>query len=223
MKKKRHSKDLINSVKLRRQQGSTIEELMVLFHLPKTTVWHHIRGVELSEEISKALRSRKGGSHKRREKAILRAQEVAKELLCSENRELVIAVTMLYWAEGHKNAFIFTNTDVTMLRLYLRFLYKVFEISKKEVYVMVRTSDPISPSESIAFWSKKLDLPEYLISNNHNNIQNKTKTKFGICRVMVAKSSFYHKVMTSLIWHVQEDLLAPVVQRIELRTPNAGI
>ncbi|HMO83116.1 MAG TPA: hypothetical protein PKA42_03020 [Candidatus Paceibacterota bacterium] len=114
---------------------------------------------------------------------------------------------MLYWAEGHKKSFVFTNTDCRMLGLYIQFLDIVLGISKKDFRILIRTSDPITPSKALRYWSKELNLPSSAFKINHDNIQNRTKTDFGICRIMVLKSSYYHKIMLSLIKQVQNTFL----------------
>ena len=219
----RHPKALINALKIDRQNGLSIHELMSKYGLSKTTVWHHIHTVKLSKELQLILKKRQGGSHNKYLLEVDRSNLIANKLLLGKNRELVIAATMLYWAEGHKKAFVFTNTDLKMLLLFQRFLYEVLEISPQSISVLIRTSDPIIPKVAQNYWAKVLLLPLKNLTIGHDNVQNKTRTKYGICRVMVAKSSFYLKVVLSLIELIQNEQLAPVVQRIELRTPNARI
>ena len=219
----RHSKVLIHNLKIDREKGLSIHELMNKYNLPKTTVWHHIHAIKLTKELEQTLRKRQGGSHNKYLVSIEKSVTVARELLEGKDREFIVAVSMLYWAEGHKKAFVFTNTDVKMLLLYQRFLYTILNIPPNNVSVLVRTSDPIIPYNAKKYWSKELALPLKSLTISHDNKQNKTRTTYGICRVMVAKSSFYLKVVKSLIELIQTEQLAPVVQRIELRTPNARI
>ena len=110
-----------------------------------------------------------------------------------------------------------------MLLIFRKFLIDVLEISISSISVLIRTSDPIVPNNAQKYWSNALLLPTKNLTVNHDNVQNRTKTKYGICRVMVAKSSFYLKVMHSLIELIQNEQFALVVQRTELRTPNARI
>ena len=203
----RHPKILIDSLKTDRQNGLSIHELMSKYSLSKTTVWHHIHTVKLSEEQQQILKKRQGGSHNKYVLEVERSKLIAKELLFGKNRELVIATTMLYWAEGHKKAFVFTNTDLKMLLLHQRFLYDVLKISPNAISILIRTSDPIIPKIAHQYWSKALSLPLKNLTISHDNVQNKTRTKYGICRVMVAKSSFYLKVVLSLIELIQDEQL----------------
>ena len=138
---------------------------------------------------------------------ILDAERIAATFLSGEDRELVMSVSMLYWAEGHKKSFVFTNTDDQMLKLYVQFLNKILGVKREDYRVLIRTSDPIVPDSALLHWSKTLNLPSSAFKINHDNIQNRTKTKFGICRIMVVKSNYYHKIMLSLIKQTQSILL----------------
>lgn len=195
----RLSEEDIKALKSERRKGATVTVLMDKFLLPKTTVWHHVKDVVLSKSAAKFIGLNRGGSKKRKELAFEKAERVAYVLLKSNQRELIIAVSMLYWAEGHKKDFVFTNSDPKMVSLYLRFLREILKISIKDINILIRISDPIIPSVTLKYWSKELCLPLSCFKINHNNIQNRTKTKFGISRVLVRKSGFYLKIMQKLI------------------------
>lgn len=207
MKKQRYSLETIESLKKDRYSGLSIPELVVKYKIPKTSIWHHVHGIILPPDKKADILTRQGGSHKRRLEREQNADDFARQLINSKQRELVIAVTMLYWAEGHKRTFVFTNTDSQMLRLYLKFLTTVLGIEKKSLIILLRTSDPIKPKNAIEYWSRTLKLPSSVFRVNHDNIQNRTKTEFGICRIMVSKSGDYHKVIQSLMRQIQTNFL----------------
>ncbi len=207
MLKKRLSPSVIEVIKNDRLLGLSIPQLVEKYSIPKTTIWHHVHDVELPEDIRREILSKQGGSLKRKLNRILEAEIKASTLLRGKDRELVVAVSMLYWAEGHKKSFVFTNTDDLMLRLYIKFLFEVLVVSKEDCRILIRTADPITPDAAINYWSNALDLPKSTFKVNHDNIQNRTKTQFGICRIMVVKSNYYHKIMLSLVKQVQSSLL----------------
>lgn len=222
MIKKRHPSSVIKSIRADRLLGLSIPQLVEKYSIAKTTIWHHVHDIVLPENIRRKILARQGGSNKRKLERIRDAEIEASKLLCGKNRELVVAVTMLYWAEGHKKSFIFTNTDVVMLKLYLKFIKEVLDIDQSACRILIRISDPITPASAIRYWSHALGLPSSVFKVNHDNIQNRTQTEFGICRIMVIKSNYYHKLILSLITQIQLNF-APVVQRIELLTPNEAI
>lgn len=185
----------------------SISQLMKKYDMPKTSVWHHIHRVQLSKKNKKAIASGQGGSRDRRIAREKEAEKLAHTILCSEHRELAIMAAMLYWGEGHKKTLIFTNTDKKMLKLYLLFLRKVLGVHSDQISILVRSSDPINPKSVLLYWSRELQVPLGNFKNNHDNIQNKTKTEYGICRIMVSKSNYYHKVIVSLINQITNRLL----------------
>ncbi len=191
-----------------RREGATVPELINIFILPKTTIWYHIKDVVLATDIQLKINSQKGGSALRRIKKETRAKEMADSLLVSNSRELIIAVAMLYWAEGHKKDFIFTNTDPEMLKLYLLFLEKVCAIKRYDITVLVRIPDRIDPMKTRDYWMDTLGLQSSNIKLNQSSTHNKTKTKHGICRIMVKKSSFYLKLIHAIIQKLQEQIIS---------------
>ncbi len=203
----RYSNKEIETLMLLRKNGKTITELVELTGIPKTTVWHHVHALVLDDKIMATLRARRGGSRVRKTKDLNKAEQVAFEIRHGENSVLSKLIAMLYWAEGHKKEFVFTNTDPDMLRIYICFLHTVLNIDYRDITVLVRTSDPISPEKALSYWAKTLHLSKTAIRNNHNNTQNKTKTTYGICRIMVKKSSFYHKVIMSLVSQIKDETL----------------
>lgn len=113
----RISKKVIEDLHHDRHVGATVTELMAIYTLPKTTIWHHIKNEVLDPEIQLKIKKRKGGSTLRKAKKVLQAEALANTLLVSTSCELIISAAMLYWAEGHKKEFTFTNTDPKMLKL----------------------------------------------------------------------------------------------------------
>ncbi len=207
LRKTRHSKATIEAIKSDRVLGLSIIEIASKYNLPKTTVWHHIHNVMLSDAHKLALQSRKGSSAKRAHEQQREAEAYAKLLMAGSQKTLIHAVAMLYWAEGHKKALVFTNTDKKMLTLYITFLLEVFQVSHDRISVLVRTSDPIKPKVAVNHWATQLHLAPVAFKSNHDNIQNRTKTTYGICRIEVKKSAYLHKVMMSLVSLVQDSLL----------------
>jgi len=205
--KTRYNKKLIKLVQKDRRLGLSILDLVKKYNIPKTTIWYHIKDVKLTPEVKNKILSNQGGSKKKKIEEEKRAEQNARQLLVSLNRELIVAAAMLYWAEGHKKSFVFTNSDSKMLILYIKFLKNVLLVKNNDISVLVRISDPITEEKVMSFWPKILRLPHSVFSINYDNIQNKTKTDFGICRVMVKKSSYYHKIMKSIIDLLQREFL----------------
>ena len=133
-----HSDDKIKKLKELRQKGYSINELVREFSIPKTTIWHHIQNVVVDPQYVPLLRSKIGGSRIRKEKRLKVAEGLAKKMLNSPDREYLIILSMLYWAEGCKGAFNFVNSDGRMVDLFVKILVEIFDIEKERIIPTVR-------------------------------------------------------------------------------------
>jgi hypothetical protein len=70
---------------------------------------------------------------------------------------------MLYWAEGAKcrNVVVFVNSDVDMLRLFLRFLRRSYGVSDADVALSVNchVTNGLGPAQITDWWLERLGLP----------------------------------------------------------------
>lgn len=72
---------------------------------------------------------------------------------------------MLYWAEGgkSKNRLDFTNSDIYMLKLFLKFLRECYFVKDEEIsiYLNFYINDNKTKEKEIKdYWLKQLKLPE---------------------------------------------------------------
>ena len=197
----RHSVETIRNIKVLRKKGMSMSEIMLETGLSKTTIWHHIRDVKLDSATLQKIRRKQGGSKERMERSFAKAQIEAKAILAGKKsfKELSYLVSMLYWAEGSKRELVFTNTDISMINMYVLFITKVLKIKTSDIYMLIRISDPINPDEALKFWVKGTGITRSNIKTNHNNVQNKTKTTYGICRVYTRKGGYSLKVIQCMI------------------------
>jgi hypothetical protein len=187
-------------IKVDRGSGMSITDLVKKYKRGKTTIWHHIQGVELSPEKEEILRSRKGMSKKRSRDEWLSAEEEAKKILkdSSSRKSWYTFFTALYWAEGTKSSFVFTNTDPEMIRIILIFLKDYLNISNERIDVMIRTSVPMKPDECQKYWAGVTRFPLGQIRINHNDQHNKSKTTYGMCRITVRRGAYSLKLFYCL-------------------------
>lgn len=197
-----HPASLKIKVRNFRRKGHSIGDIVSKFSIPKTTAWHYIRGITLTEKQHQLLRSKQGGSKLRSEREWMRAREEAKSIFQSvdETKILPAVLASLYWSEGTKDGgFIFTNTDPRMIQAILSVLRKLFRITSSRVRLLVRTCTPMNPKECLYYWHRVTNIPLSNIKINHDDTQNKSKTQFGICRLTVKKSGYILKVTDCLI------------------------
>jgi hypothetical protein len=201
-----HSIKKIEEIKELRKQGFSINELVERFSIPKTTIWHHIHNISLSKEQSALLRSRQGGGAIHKEKRWELSREYAKELLKSSDREMVIILVMLYWAEGSKGSCNFVNSDGRMIQVYLKILRNVLDISEERIKPTMRIFSGMNEKECLDYWSKITKIPKKHFSIRFNDGGTRGKTRYGLCRITVKKGSNTLKLMHSLIDKIFEEI-----------------
>lgn len=202
----RLTKSKKESLRLDRKNGLTIYELMDKYNLPKTTVWNNMHDVKLSKNTIKDIRSRQGGSVIKMKKELARADAHATELLSGLNSKNIETVLLslfigLYWAEGTKGAFVFTNTDEHMIRVFMRYMYEYLHITQDDIDVWVRMHSDLSAREEEIrkHWAKVVGVSIQNVRVNYDDRHNKCRTEYGICRIRLKKGGYHLKLVHSLI------------------------
>lgn len=190
--------------------GLTIDALSKKYALPRTTVWHYVHDVILPEKLKRELRSRRGGSQKRSlaqwSEAKERAEAILSELDVPSAWPILFAA--LYWAEGTKRTgFVFTNTDADMIRVVVRILRTHLDIQNEDLQILVRTCEPMKPNVCKKYWANVIGVSTALIHINHNDLHNKSKTQFGMCRITLRKGSSVLKLTHCLIREMTAKIL----------------
>ena len=199
---RRHGPDILESVKKDRAAGLSISALVQKYSLAKTTIWYHVRNVEMPDEARKLIRSYQGGSKIQSQNEWNRAKEEAASILSKYNEDLVwpILLAALYWSEGTKRSgFVFTNTDGSMIKVFLKILRGRLRVQDEDLDVLIRTCSPMNIRECRAYWSKITGILPKNIRINHDDKQNKSKTEFGMCRVTLRRGGYRLKLTHCLI------------------------
>ena len=208
-----YSLDTVKKLKKFRKQGNSIHDLMRTFSMPKTSVWHHIKDIDLSSEHIKILRSRGGmTSTTRRMNQLEKAESEAEELLKKQKKYYYALLAMLHWTEGNKKDLTFTNTNPDMIKVYINLLNKCFGITKDRIHITVRYFTGMSKEECLKHWSKVTGVSKNKISMYYNDGYRRGKSPYGMCRLTIRKSGYLIKVVQALIKTVAAEINAPVAQ-----------
>lgn len=159
------------------------------------------------------LKAKRGGSHLRkiqREKEIER--EVKNSLGYAKNRDLMFAAAALYWGEGEKIDFGFSNTDSEMIKLMENCLLNLFGVEKNRIKVSLRIYEDMDKESCLRFWSKitGVGIPDFKAVHVLKGRKN-GKLKYGMCRLRVERPADLLKKFRA----IRQLMLAPVAQRIE--------
>lgn len=202
-----HSIEKIKELKKLRKKGYSINELVIKLSIPKTTIWHHIHNIPVPSKYVSILRSKRGGSSKRKQRNWEEAQKFAQELLRGPQRELAIIVAMLYWGEGSKKKCEFINSDGRMIKSYLGILRKAFNIPEESIKPILRIFSGMDRKECLNYWSGITGLPKQRFLIRFNDGGTKGRTRYGMCRITIKKGSNILKLIHSLIEQTFEEVI----------------
>ena len=207
-----------------RKNGKSYSEILKNIPVAKSTLSLWLRSVNLTKRQKQKLTLKKlqacwrGGEVKRldrikRSKKII--EQAATEVGEMTDRDLWLTGIMLYWAEGSKEkeyspgaGLIFGNSDVKMIRIYLKWLKKCLFVSEDEItfgiYIHENYAD--STKKVREFWSKETGFPISSFKNVYfkrnkltGNRKNKGLSYNGLLRVMVKRSSNLNRKVTGWI------------------------
>jgi hypothetical protein len=158
--------------RLRREDGLALRVIAERVGVSKSTVSQWTRDIELTEEQHEVLpqanpihnQQHRGQANRRATArwARLAAQEHGRAR-AGQGDLLHLQGCMLFWAEGsrRRNSVVFTNSDVEMHRLFLRFL-RASGVRDEQVALTVNCflNNGLSLEEIEAWWLGRLGLPE---------------------------------------------------------------
>ncbi len=192
---KTHADSIIKKIKILRNLGYSINELVKKFSIPKTTIWYHVHNIKISSKYISILNSKRGGSRKRKEKNWEMAKKYAEKLLQSAKREYMIALAMLYWGEGSKKKCEFINSDGRMIKLYLEILMDSLKIEKERIIPIMRIFSGMEKEKCLSYWSKITGFSKNKFIIRFNDGGTKGRTKYGLCRISVKKGGNILKII----------------------------
>lgn len=206
-----HSLETIDRLKKLRREGHSIEDLVRLLSIPKTTIWHHIQGIKLQKKYILKLKANQGGSRIRKIKDLKKAAQEARTIMTGPKKYYGALLATLHWTEGNKESCAFTNTDPQMILTYLTLLDKCLGIKKEGIYVIIRYFTGMDSKRCLDHWSKVLVVPKKDIRMYYNDGGTRGKSEFGMCRLNIKRGSYPLKVIHALIKEVQNEIInAPV-------------
>lgn len=196
-----------------RAAGKSFNELTELLKIPKSTIRYWCRDIILSEKQQRLLyqKQKLGGilaaEKIRRKRIALTNQLLAegrREIGKISKRDLWVAGTALYWAEGYRKGneeFGFTNSDPRMIQLMIKWLEEICAIPRERIYLRVCINfDHANRIETIhKFWSQVTDISQKqftrptLIRVKNRKRYLESENYFGTLRVKVRKSTNFQR------------------------------
>jgi hypothetical protein len=171
---------------------------------------HHVKSIYLPEEVRKRIRSFMGGSRAEKVREWERVKKQAAEILETVDVRAAwpVLYAALYWSEGTKSSFVFTNTDADMIRVFLFMLREQLGILDDDLDFMIRTCTPMDPLECRRHWSQVAEVPLSQIRVNHHDKHNKSQTQHGMCRITLRRGAYHLKLVHCLFRSVAAKMLS---------------
>ena len=212
----------IEHIQSLRATGHSLPEIMRITKRGCSTVFAYISKVTVKPPYDSILKAKQGGSIARSKRLWNESREYAHKLLAfplTESQRLCLMLG-LYWGEGTKTELNIINSDPALIKVFITCI-RDFGIQEKQLKISLRIYKEINRKDAVTFWTNFLELPSGTIQKIDVIQGNKVnKLKYGMCRVRVAKSGPYFKLVSSLISKIKESFNAAVVQRIEQGTPK---
>lgn len=201
--------------RLRKEFGLPLKEISEKLGVSKGSVSLWVRNIELTDEQklklcanspnhmlgSKKLSKIKSDTRKQ-------YQNFGAEKIKNSN-DLFLAGCMLFWAEGSKckNSLIFVNSDVFMIKIFMKFLRECIHVEDKDIKISINcyTSNGIKSEEIEEYWLKETKLTKDNLNKTIiNNIPSsgksykKNKLFYGICRITVHSTEIVQQVFGAI-------------------------
>ena len=202
-----------------RKTGESIKNIAKILGVSPSSVSLWTKDITLNDDQKAKLLAKNGAAYftftKNASLASKAIQKKCKELRESyqeQGREdakhfdpLHIQGCMLYWGEGGKNANVacLDNTDVHLLKCFVRFLKHCYHIKNSEIKVSVRAhANGKTLDEIQKYWLDALNLPHESLTTAsfyYDGQQKKAKRKknkhiYGACRVSVNSTEIVQRI-----------------------------
>ena len=216
------SKEKIKAILLRKK-GKSIGEIAHKINISKSIVSKWCRDIALTKnQIDHLHKKMLVGSYRGRMKFLEKVREIRKketarlqqegikEIGAINKRDILIAGTALYWAEGTKTLNAeqtsFSNSSPKMILFILKWFQEVFGVTRDRFVIQIRINKihRNRTKEVEGYWSKVTDLPRkqftktILIKTNNKKIYSDNKY-YGTVRVSVLKGTQLRRKILGLI------------------------
>lgn len=204
-----------------RLQGKSYGEIMKELHISsKGTLSYWFRNLKLSEKAKKHLKKNRQLAYKRglfafnekRTKTILAENESIFYQSCQEiqnlsHKELLLIGATLYWAEGINRELSrgyrlasFTNSDPTMVRVFMRYVREVLLVSDDKIKPGVIIYPNLNAKRVAQFWADIINIPEstfwvsIAVSKASKMRKPSNYLPHGTVHIRISSRQIFHKI-----------------------------
>lgn len=191
-----------------RRMGLSYPEISQRLLIPKTTVYKYTKNVKILPEYIGLWKSKRGGSSLRKLKKEKEAEINARETVGTlTNKEKLLFLSALYWAEGSKQDFGLSNTDPNLIKVFISGLKEILKVKTKDLRISVRLYEDLDVEKALLYWSKIVGInKDNFCSVNIIKGKKKGKLEFGMCRVRIKKGGDLLKKIKAINNKVLENM-----------------
>ena len=191
-----------------RKKGYSIPEISRECHISRSTVLRYIKKVNILPKYQKRWLERRNASKiisKRKwDIAIKESKNLINKIT---ERDQILIASSLYWAEGAKRDFSFSNTDPKMVRVFTSILRNIFGVKNEDFKISLRLYEDLDKNKCIKHWSDVLGFSlRERVSINILKGSKIGKLQFGMCRVRVRKGGFLLKKFSAITDRINDYL-----------------
>lgn len=205
MSKKRLDRKIIDQIVKLRETGHSLPEIRKAVQKGNATVFKYIQGISVLPEYRAILKAKQGGSKERSKKQWIEAEKRSKESFDKlSQREKILILVSLYWAEGNKKDLNMINSDPEMIRIFIECLESI-GIMRSNLTCSLRIYSDMDQKEIVNYWMNHLGINRGQIGTIEILTgKEKGKLEFGMCRIRVKKGAPSLKFITSIINRIKE-------------------
>lgn len=150
-----YNKQIVKKARQARKDGLSLRAIEKIINVPNSTISKWVRDIQSTNHFYKNARLQE---KKQKDKEI----SLFKNYLVDRNQAKII-LSLLYWCEGSKypssNCVAFSNSDLSMMRTFIKLLRKGFDIDEKKIRVRLQLHSTHNIKKENIFWSKLLKIP----------------------------------------------------------------
>jgi transposase-like protein len=210
---------------IRREEGAPIKEIARRVSVAPSSVSRWVRDIKLTPAQEQELLRRNPAYNRQlsgtaiqaaNRRSERRAYQEEGRSLARQGDSIHVAGCMLYWAEGEKdrNALRFYNSDPEMVRFFVFFLKKYFDLRDEEIKITCNLfADHVQRQREIEqFWLDVAQLSARSLCKSYVNVYSKHSKKkrtnrlpYGTVRVTVSRTRVIQSIYGSIQQYVGFD------------------
>jgi len=217
------NKTLKEKAILLRKQGLSLKDIVGELKKPISTISLWVRHVELTPEQKSYLDSRNPVKNynlykntaaiertkitwmERRKKYQEMGREICQEAYKNKDIDFFVGI-VLYWTEGYRsrnrNVVHFSNTDLVMVKVFVKFIKKFFDVEDNEICVTLHCwlGNNVTLKDVEDYWIKNLELNKINLRKTYVEQKRKVTGKrknihtYGVCRISLYRVDIIQKI-----------------------------